>query len=93
MNNITNTLQPNQRALLYTALLFFKNENERQLSAAMFANDFSMSTECNSYLVTETRLLMDQIFGDCFPEDLEIIQHFNQYWKDLHNIKLIEKAA
>lgn len=83
MNTLTNELQPNERALLYTAMLFFKRQNEQCLSTAILSDQDKILKDFHKYTDTQTKQLINKLFGDCFPEDLEFLSYFNQYIKDL----------
>lgn len=90
MQNITNQLAPKERALLYTAMLFLKNQSELFLSQSILEDWPTVSKEFYKYTEAELKLLMQKLFGECFPEDLDFINHFNVFWKTQHDLKVHE---
>ena len=84
MTSIINQLEPNERALLYTAMLFFKNRSEQSLAESMLTPTTTALREFYKYTDNEAKALMNKLFAECFPEDLEFVKHFNTYWKNQH---------
>lgn len=86
MTTPIDSLEPKERALLYTAMLFFKDQTEMNLSQAIHEDYPTALKEFYKYTEAETNILMQKIFGEYFPEDLEFVKHFNAFWKDQHNL-------
>jgi hypothetical protein len=81
MQHLILQMQPQQRALLYTALLCFKNQVEQNLGETILAKEPVALAEFYSYTQNETNALIQTLFAECFPEDLELLQHFVAQWK------------
>ncbi len=80
---LINSLQPKQRAILYSALLFFKNEAENAHAAHIEQQKMAPTlhiriSEYFRWNFKEAKELINLLFSDCFPEDLEPLQFFTK---------------
>lgn len=72
---LIDSLQPHQRALLFTALQFFLVANEEQLEQILAKSEMpyplaSMVKKGYEWNIAELNALRKKIFAECFPDDL-----------------------
>ena len=85
---LINALQPHERALLYIALLSYKMQCVHQGQEDSFNENpvSAMSDYFASYCRwagVETDNILDHLFEECFPEDLNPFRFHQKYLKEL----------
>jgi hypothetical protein len=82
---LIDALQPKQRAILYSALMFYKSEMN-ELYTDHVANTEAPNTpnankiffkvaEAMRWADEETATIVNTLFAECFPEDLDVTQY------------------
>lgn len=94
---LIDALKPHQRALLFSALLMFKNDSEISFSENLnyyAQNPKEAATEERetilnflSWNISETRAITNLLFGDSFPEDLNLLKHFKKEFFEKPKLK------
>lgn len=92
MTNFTDQLTPAERALLHTALLFFKEHAQEAFSETIVKDQSNIYKEFYKYAETTTNDLMNKIFAECFIDDMDFIKQFNKQWIAAKNM-INEKPA
>lgn len=84
---IIEQLEPKQRAILFQALNCFRQDAETMLAQSYNENINHAQRRPMKWLADNCKELQQQLFADCFPEDLEPLDHY------LKELKLLQETA
>lgn len=69
-------LEPKERAILFQALNCFRQDAETMLAESYSENINHAQRQPMKWLADNSKQLQQKLFAECFPEDLEPLDHF-----------------